>query len=115
MSSPFHAGEQWVQSRAGMREKAEQIGSRVIRSFMPDQHREFFAQLPALLVAAVDREGQPHASVLWGTTGFAWSPHLNCFASVPTRRLMIRLRHCYAPAPWSVCWGWSGRPVGATG
>ncbi|WP_417775812.1 pyridoxamine 5'-phosphate oxidase family protein [Stutzerimonas xanthomarina] len=75
MSSPFHAGEQWVQSRAGVREKAEQIGSRMIRSFMPDQHCEFFAQLPALLVAAVDREGQPHASVLWGTTGFAWSPH----------------------------------------
>ncbi len=75
MSSPFHVGEQWVQTRAGVREKAEQIGSRVIRSFMPEQHRAFFAQLPALLVAATDSEGQPHASVLWGTAGFAWSPH----------------------------------------
>ena len=25
MASPFHAGEQWVQSRVGVREKAEQI------------------------------------------------------------------------------------------
>lgn len=75
MSSPFHIGEQWVQIRAGVREKAEQIGNRMIRSFMPEQHREFFAQLPALLVAAVDGEGQPHASVLCGAPGFAWSPH----------------------------------------
>ena len=75
MSSPFHVGEQWVQTRAGVREKAEQIGSRMIRSFMPEQHREFFARLPALLVAAVDGEGQPHASVLCGAAGFAWSPH----------------------------------------
>ncbi|MFG3450684.1 pyridoxamine 5'-phosphate oxidase family protein [Stutzerimonas stutzeri] len=85
MSSPFHAGEQWVQSRAGVRDKAEQIGSRVIRSFMPEQHRAFFAQLPALLVAAADSEGQPHASMVWGAAGFAWSPHaeLLCVGASP--------------------------------
>jgi predicted pyridoxine 5'-phosphate oxidase superfamily flavin-nucleotide-binding protein len=75
MGSPFHAGEQWVQRRAGAREKAEQIGTRMIRSFMPEQHREFFARLPALLVAMTDDEGQPHASMLWGAAGFVWSPH----------------------------------------
>lgn len=75
MASPFHAGEQWVQSRVGVREKAEQIGSRMIHSVMPEQHREFFAQLPALLVAVSDSEGQPYASVLCGEPGFAWSPH----------------------------------------
>ncbi|MCQ4257699.1 pyridoxamine 5'-phosphate oxidase family protein [Stutzerimonas stutzeri] len=75
MSSPFHVGEQWVQSRAGVREKAEQIGSRIIRSAMPEQHREFFERLPAVLLGAVDSEGQPHASILWGTPGFMWSPH----------------------------------------
>lgn len=42
MSGPFHVGEQWVQNRAGVRDKAEQIGSRMIRSVMPEQHREFF-------------------------------------------------------------------------
>jgi predicted pyridoxine 5'-phosphate oxidase superfamily flavin-nucleotide-binding protein len=85
MSNPFHVGEQMVQTRAGVREKAEQIGSRMIRSFMPEQHREFFAQLPALLVAAVDSEGQPHASVLCGAAGFAWSPHpaLLCVGARP--------------------------------
>jgi len=75
MASLFHTGEQWVQSRVGVREKAEQFGSRMIRSVMPEQHREFFAQLPALLVAASDSEGQPYASVLCGEPGFVWSPH----------------------------------------
>jgi len=75
MSGPFHSGERWVQSRAGVREKAEQIGARMFRSLLPDQHRAFFAELPALLIAATDSEGQPHASVLWGVAGFAWSPH----------------------------------------
>ena len=75
MSSPFHVGELWVQSHVGVRDRAEQIGNRMIRSLMPEQHREFFAQLPAVLLGAVDGEGQPHASILWGAAGFAWSPH----------------------------------------
>ncbi|AHL74795.1 pyridoxamine 5'-phosphate oxidase [Stutzerimonas stutzeri] len=85
MSSPFHVGEQSVQIRADVRENAEQIGSRMIRSFMPEQHRAFFARLPAVLVAAVDSEGQPHATVLWGAAGFAWSPHraLLCVGARP--------------------------------
>lgn len=85
MSSPFHAGEQAVQARAGVGEKAEQIGGRMIRSFMPEQHREFYAQLPVLLMAAADSDGQPHASLLWGAAGFAWSPHpeLLCVGARP--------------------------------
>lgn len=75
MNGPFHVGEQWVQRRAGVRDKAEKIGNRMIRSVMAEQHREFFAQLPAVLLGAVDNEGQPHASILWGAPGFAWSPH----------------------------------------
>jgi len=38
------------------------------------EHREFFQQLPFLLVGSVDASGQPWASVVAGTPGFATSP-----------------------------------------
>ncbi|MDC0659880.1 pyridoxamine 5'-phosphate oxidase family protein [Leisingera sp. SS27] len=72
--SPFHAGEQEMQRRAGKREMAEKLGRRMIRPFMPDQHREFFAQLPFLVAGAVDADGWPWASLLSGAPGFAVSP-----------------------------------------
>ena len=53
-TSPFHAGEQELQSRAGVREKLEQVGRRVIRDHIPDQHRAFYETLPFLLVGSVD-------------------------------------------------------------
>ena len=71
--SPFHAGELAIQERAGVREQVAGFGSRAIRTFMPDQHREFFALLPLLLVGSLDADGYPSASVLWGP-GFARSP-----------------------------------------
>ncbi|RJG13729.1 flavin-nucleotide-binding protein [Pseudomonas cavernicola] len=74
MNSPFHPGEQAIQARAGVREKVEEIGRRVIRSFMPEQHREFFAQQPWLLVGSLASDGQPQASLLWGAPGFIHSP-----------------------------------------
>nr|ACP17937.1 putative pyridoxamine 5'-phosphate oxidase-related FMN-binding protein [Pseudomonas nitroreducens] len=74
MDTPFHPGELAIQEQAGVREKVADFGSRAIRSFMPDQHREFFALLPWLLVGSVDPDGQPQASVLWGLPGFAHSP-----------------------------------------
>jgi predicted pyridoxine 5'-phosphate oxidase superfamily flavin-nucleotide-binding protein len=73
MSSPFHPGEQSIQTRLGVREQLEAVGSRVIRDHMPEQHREFFALLPWLLVGSLDADGQPQASVLWGKPGFARS------------------------------------------
>ena len=50
MDSPFHLGEQQIQSRLGMRDKLEDIGRRMIRDHMPEQLREFLALLPWLLV-----------------------------------------------------------------
>jgi predicted pyridoxine 5'-phosphate oxidase superfamily flavin-nucleotide-binding protein len=72
--SPFHPGERAVQSRVGVRDRIEDIGRRVIRDHMPDQHREFFAQQPFLLVGSLDESGQPWASVVYGPRGFAHSP-----------------------------------------
>ena len=73
--SPFHEGEHVLQERAGIRERQERIGRQIIRPAMPDQHREFFAQLPFLFVGSVDGDGAPWASVVFGKPGFVSSPH----------------------------------------
>jgi DNA-binding transcriptional LysR family regulator len=49
----FHAGEQALQALMGVRGRLAQAGPKVIRSFMPDQHREFFEELPLLFVDRV--------------------------------------------------------------
>ncbi|NNG21619.1 pyridoxamine 5'-phosphate oxidase family protein [Telluria aromaticivorans] len=72
--SPFHIGELAIQTRAGTLAQSAITGRRGIRDHMPDQHREFFAQLPFMLVGSVDVNGQPWASVLVGQPGFMHSP-----------------------------------------
>jgi predicted pyridoxine 5'-phosphate oxidase superfamily flavin-nucleotide-binding protein len=71
--SPFHDGEQMAQTKVGVRDQIERRGRAVIRSFMPDQHREFFASQPFLVASSADREGQPWASMLFGAPGFMTS------------------------------------------
>jgi len=73
-ASPWHAGEREAQERAGVREMMEGIGARVLRPYMPEQHRDFFSRLPFLVVGSVDQAGQPWASVLAGAPGFVSSP-----------------------------------------
>jgi ferredoxin-NADP reductase/predicted pyridoxine 5'-phosphate oxidase superfamily flavin-nucleotide-binding protein len=72
--SPFHGGEQKIQTRVGKREAMENFGQRAIRSYMPDQHREFYQQLPFIVAGSVDEQGWPWASVLSGQPGFINSP-----------------------------------------
>jgi ferredoxin-NADP reductase/predicted pyridoxine 5'-phosphate oxidase superfamily flavin-nucleotide-binding protein len=72
--SPWHAGEVALQQRVGMAERMEVFGRRVIRDFMPEQHRHFYQQLPFMLLGSVDAEGYPWASILEGRPGFARSP-----------------------------------------
>lgn len=73
-SATFHAGEQALQARSGVRERLEAIGRSVIRDHMPDQHRELFTKLPTLLLAVQDDQGQPWATMLHGPAGFIRSP-----------------------------------------
>ena len=61
-NTPFHAGEQAVQERLGIRDKMLAVGQRAIRDFMPEQHQRFFEQLPFVLVGSVDPQGRPWAS-----------------------------------------------------
>ena len=73
-ASPFHRGEQELQSRVGLLSKMEVMGKRMIRSYMPEQHREFYAQLPFLIVGSVDNQGRPWASILPVNLGEIVSP-----------------------------------------
>ena len=57
-----------------MAARMQGVGQRALRSFMPEQHRAFFAQLPFLVIGSVDGKGQPWASVLFNRPGFATSP-----------------------------------------
>lgn len=82
--NPFHAGEEAVHERLGITERMRGIGQKVIRNFLPEQHRQFYAQLPMMLVGSVDTAGQPWASMLVGEPGFMRSPdahHLEFAAS----------------------------------
>lgn len=72
--SPFHRGEKALQSRLGVRDKVEQIGRRMIRDEMSEQHREFFSRLPLLIVSTADGAGRPWVSVLAGNPGFVRAP-----------------------------------------
>src|SRR6186713_2666631 len=73
-SSPFHAGERAVQQLLGVRERIERGGRRMIRDFMPEEHREFFELLPFLVLGSLDGGGRPWASLLSGEPGFVTSP-----------------------------------------
>ena len=97
----FHEGERAVQARAGVRERLRQLGPQVIRDYMPEQHRQFFTQLPFLLAGSTDAHDQPWVSVLVGKPGFVSSP--------AERRLRIQARPL-AGDPLSP--GWPGRRSG---
>ncbi|MEM9301152.1 MAG: pyridoxamine 5'-phosphate oxidase family protein [Pseudomonadota bacterium] len=73
-ASPFHAGEQEVQERMGVRDRIEKLGRRVVRDYLPEQHREFYGLLPFLVIGTTDDEGRPWVSVLTGPPGFITTP-----------------------------------------
>ena len=72
-TSPWHAGERQLQESVNASERMEVIGQKVIRDHMPEQHREFYQQLPFMLVGAVDAQGRPWATLLEGPPGFVSS------------------------------------------
>jgi uncharacterized protein len=51
-----------------------ELGPRLIRDHMPDQHRELFAQLPFMLAGGLDAARQPWATLLAGPPGFVNTP-----------------------------------------
>jgi uncharacterized protein len=72
--SPFHPAELALQERFGRRKMLATPARRFIRDHLVQQHRDFFQQLPFVVVGSVDAAGQPWASIVSGEPGFAHSP-----------------------------------------
>lgn len=70
----WHEGERRLQAQAGTAARLAEVGPRILRDHLPQQHRDFYPLLPALIVGSVDAQGQPWASVLAGTPGFVQAP-----------------------------------------
>jgi predicted pyridoxine 5'-phosphate oxidase superfamily flavin-nucleotide-binding protein len=58
----------------GTQAKMDSQGRQMIREYLPDQFRQFFPQLPYIIVGTVDVTGSPWASILVGKPGFLSSP-----------------------------------------
>lgn len=78
--SPFHPGEVALHNLVGRAERQDFVGRRIIRPYMIDQHREFFASLPFVVAGSVDQTGAPWASALFGAPGFVSTPDDRSFA-----------------------------------
>ena len=68
--SPFHKGELAIQARMGSLERMDKQGRRIIREYLPQQHRHFYAQLPYVIAGTVDESGSLWSSILVGEPGF---------------------------------------------
>lgn len=73
-TGPWHAGEIAMQETVGAVERMRDVGRRVIRDYMPDQHREFYNTLPFIVLGTVAADGMPFASIIAGKPGFVTTP-----------------------------------------
>lgn len=73
-TSPWHAGEIALQTRAGVADHMAAIGPRVIRPFLTDQHRLFYPELPFVVLGGVDPNGDVWATIRAGAPGFLHAP-----------------------------------------
>ncbi|MFY1662893.1 pyridoxamine 5'-phosphate oxidase family protein [Pseudomonas sp. Pseu.R1] len=76
--SPWHDGE--LQLQRSVDAVALMVGPgerQMARDWMPDQHRDFYAQLPFVVLGTVDGDGQPWATLRTGQPGFMDSPRPN--------------------------------------
>jgi len=70
----FHEGERSLHQKLNIEERQHELGMRMIRDHMPDQHREFFSMLESVHIGAVDTNGHPWAIMRTGSAGFMASP-----------------------------------------
>lgn len=84
-NSVFHSGERHMHDLLGVGERQHELGLRMIRDHMPDQHREFFTSLSSVHIGAIDADGHPWAVMRTGREGFMTSPDRKTLdiASVP--------------------------------
>ena len=74
MVAPWHEGEVALQRTIGSDEPLAEIGLKVVRDHLIDQHRAFFPLLPFVVLGTVDGEGDVWATLRAGRPGFLSSP-----------------------------------------
>lgn len=85
---PWHEGELALQRAIGVEEALSDIGAKVVRSYLTEQHRDFYPLLPYVVLGTVDAAGDAWATVRAGRPGFLAAPD--------PARLDLALR----PEPW---------------
>ncbi|NBB13105.1 pyridoxamine 5'-phosphate oxidase family protein [Pseudomonas sp. SLFW] len=74
-TSPWNEGELRLQRSVGAVEQMVKAGKmQMSRNWLPDQHREFYAQLPFVVFGCVDPQGHPWATLRAAQPRFAQSP-----------------------------------------
>ncbi|MGX5774356.1 pyridoxamine 5'-phosphate oxidase family protein [Methylorubrum zatmanii] len=73
-AAPWHRGEVALQERVGIAGRMAELGPKVIRDHLIAQHRDFFPQLPVVVLGSVDRAGRPWATLRAGPPGFLHAP-----------------------------------------
>ncbi|HXZ07400.1 MAG TPA: pyridoxamine 5'-phosphate oxidase family protein [Paraburkholderia sp.] len=73
----WHAGELTLQKKVGVEERMALVGSRAVRDYLPEQHRQFYPLLAYVVLGAVDKAGDAWATLRAGKPGFLHSddPH----------------------------------------
>ncbi|MDR5738958.1 pyridoxamine 5'-phosphate oxidase family protein [Caballeronia sp. LZ016] len=84
-ATPWHRGEIALQRAAGAYDRMRALGQRVVRDYMPEQHRQFFAQLPFIVAGTVDDHGDAWATFLTGRPGFLRTPDATTLSVAHTR------------------------------
>ncbi len=75
--SPWHHGELDLQRRLGVEERMDEVGRRLVRDHLIEQHKEFYPLLPMVVLGAVDPVGDAWATVRAGWPGFLHAPDSN--------------------------------------
>lgn len=73
-ASPWHEGELILQRQVGVATRMDDVGRRVIRDHLIDQHRAFYPQLPFVVLGTVDAAGDVWATLRAGLPGFLQAP-----------------------------------------
>ncbi|MCA1490392.1 pyridoxamine 5'-phosphate oxidase family protein [Ensifer sp. NBAIM29] len=72
--SPWHKGEVALQRLIGVETRMIEVGRRVVRDHLIDQHREFYSLLPMVVLGAVEPKGDVWATLRFGYPGFLRAP-----------------------------------------
>lgn len=72
--SPWHRGEVALRTAAGVAARLEEVGHRVIRDHLIEQHRQFFPLLPMVVLGSVNGAGEAWATIRTGAPGFLHAP-----------------------------------------